>query len=349
MTISPGSTLAGLNQYLQSNSIDSHDLSVPQGTVKVVPAWGGRIEFMGAGETNALWTQPDFDETGTWGWNKGGCRSWFSPEGGEKGIYFSSDWKSWECPSAMDPGNYQVVEKTPTRIVMENEFKATSNDGTEYHLVMGRDISVGDMPDAIADGVVCLPIRFAHSYKNLSNRTVEREVDLWHLVQIIPSGTIVVPLKDGEGDAYRNYFEPVPDERVAEQGGCLSLRIDGAKRYKLGVNQKRAAGMIAYIRFDGDQATMFIKRFEIDPDGVYADKPEIDQVTNGDPIQMYNHLTGGPAGFGEIECHAPATILEPQKGQVFPIEIYLLEGPRDAVLESGGNLLNTDMSAVKLW
>ncbi len=54
MTSSPGSTLTGLNQYLQDNSIDSHDLSVPNGTVKVVPAWGARIEFMGAGETNAL-------------------------------------------------------------------------------------------------------------------------------------------------------------------------------------------------------------------------------------------------------------------------------------------------------
>ncbi len=344
-----GRTLTDLKAAAEETGVPLHALAGDGGCAVVVPAWGGRILFLGTGEANTLWTSPDFANNGLWPANYGGCRSWFSPEGGPKGIYFSADWSDWQCPPAMDPGDYKPVGETNgRRIALENQFQATSNDGTAYHLRMGRTVELGAAPD-LPEGVACVPIHFAHSYVNLSDRTVDREIDLWHLVQIIPGGTILVPLAAGSDQPYRDYFEPVPADRVAVQGACLSVAIDGARRYKLGVNQRSAAGAIAYLRTTGDTASLLVKRFAVDAAGVYADRPEADQERNGDPIQLYNHMTGGPEGFGEIECHAPAVTLAPQARQEFSIELDLLEGPRNAVLEAGSALIDRDLAQVKLF
>lgn len=349
MPASPGSSMKDLVTYLDANGLESHTLCSEAGSVVVVPAWGGRIEFLGTSDENAIWTPPDFAVQGDDAWNKGGARSWFSPEGGDNGIYFSDDWKTWQCPAQMDPGTYRVLNASPSRIEMENIFRATSNDGTKYHLAMGRDVELDTAPEDIADSVRCVSVHFAHSYKNLGTRTIKKEIDLWHLVQLRPEGTILVPLRAGDAKPFRNYFEPVPEDRVAVGEHCLSLRIDGARRYKLGVPAERATGHIGYLRNSGETASLILKRFDIAPDGTYADRPEAAQNTNGDPIQMYNHLTGGAEAFGEIECHSPASTLQPGHGQVFAIQITLLEGPRDDVLASGSTLLGIDLNDVQIW
>lgn len=347
-TPSPGATLSGLREYASANGIDLHEMKADDGTLVVTPGWGGRILFAGAGEENAFWTQPDFQATGQWGWNKGGARSWFSPEGGPKGIYFSADWSEWQCPAAMDPGAYKVEEKSDTSIRMENTFQATANDGTEYHLAMGREVTVADRPP-LCDCIKIMPVRFSHWYRNLGDAPLDQCIDLWHLVQIRPGGVILAPLNDGDTTPYRNYFEPIPEDRVAVKGGCLSVKIDGARRYKLGVTQKRSTGAIAYLRRDGDDASLFLKRFEVFPEGIYADRPESDQEHNGDAVQLYNHDTGGPEGFGEIECHSPAETLAPGATQTFGMDILLLEGPAPSVIAGGCKLLGVDKNEIELF
>ncbi len=345
----PGATLRGLQEFAAAEGLALHLLAAADGTAVVVPAWGGRVIFLGPGDQNALWTNPDFKLAGQWGWNKGGARSWYSPEGGAKGVYFSADWSDWQCPPAIDPGDYRVLPGADSKhIALENEFKITTNDGSEYHLRLSRSVAVGAAP-AVAGGVKSVPLTFSHGYKNLSPRTIHQEIDLWHIVQVNPAGTVLAPLRPGRDAPYRDYFEPVPGARVAVQGGCLSVHLDGAKRYKLGLAAESTTGKIAYFRPQGDQASMIVKRFTVAADGVYADRPQTEPDANGDPVQLYNHFSGGPEGFGEIECHGPAATLAPGETQDFTIEIVLLEGPREEVLAAGGRLLGVDTSAVKLF
>jgi len=348
MSDAPGSTLAGLRSYAQSATVRMHELESPGGTAVVVPAWGGRILFLGTGEANALWTSPDFRNNGLWPANYGGCRTWFSPEGGPKGIYFSSDWKNWQCPPAMDPGTYRIVgESGPGRIAMENMFEAVANDGTVYRLQMDRLVEV--VPPAVrAAGVDCMSLRFTHSYCNLADKTIEQEIDLWHLVQVPPRGTILVPMNDRSEPPYRNYFEPIPGERVALAGSVLSVAIDGARRYKLGIPQTRTTGAIAYVRAADGRANLLLKRFAVEAQGVYADRPQADPFTNGDPVQLYNHMTGGAEGFGEIECHSPAVHLPPRARQDFSIALDLIAGPLHAVLAAAGEVLGMDLTGARL-
>lgn len=337
----PGATLSGLRAFAESEGVRLHEMPSGDGVAVVVPDWGGRVIFMGTGEANRLWTHPTLRTEGDWAWNWGGARSWYSPEGGPRGAYFSPDWTEWSCPSAMDPGQYRAMpDADATQIRMANDFQLTTNDGTVFELSLWREVFAAEATEGAETRR--LPLRFIHSYRNLGERLIDKEIDLWHLVQIPPGGTILAPLKEGSGEPCRNYFEPIPADRMAVRGNCLSVKIDGALRYKLGVSGRRSAGAVAYFRAEGGEASMLVKRFEVYPEGVYADRPQAAQDTNGDPVQLYNHMTADANAFGEIECHSPAVPLGPKEVQSFEITLTLIEGPRDAVLREGCGLMGVD-------
>ena len=345
----PGATLSGLREFASAEGVEIHELHAGDGTAVVVPAWGGRIMFMGTGEANRLWTHPTLKPEGAWSFNKGGARSWYSPEGGDKGIYFSRDWSEWRCPAQMDPGSYVVAPDAAEDLIsMANDFDATTNDGTQYALSMWREIESAERP-GISAGVRCLPLRFSHSLRNLSERVIEKEIDLWHLVQVPAGGTIIVALNDGPQQAWRNYFDPIPAERMAEGGAGLCVKIDGELRYKLGVSAERAAGAMGYFLPQGHEASALVKLFDVEADATYADRPEADQQSNGDPVQLYNHFTGGAQAFGEIECHSPAATLAHGHVYTFVIDLLLLEGPRDTVLHDTCALMGVEVGDVEVF
>ncbi len=345
---SPLETLTGLREYARGPGVALHELTHPGGGVTVVvPAWGGRIVFAGCGEANVLWTAPDPAHPQLWPANTGGMRTWLSPEGGPKGAYFSADWKDWSCPAAMDPGAYLVEAGADADAIrMANEFTVTVNDGTEMHLQMGRDVAVGDRPGGL-DGVEHLGIDFAHRLRNLGGALLDHAVDLWHLVQVVPGGCIVVPTADRP--AWRNYFQPIPEERYEEHDDHLVVRIDGARRFKLGVPNTSATGAIGYLRARPDgTASAVVKRFEVSETAIHCDRPEGDLDRNGDVVQLYNHDTGGAEGFGEIECHSPSEALGPGEDQRYPIRIDVVEGSPDAVRAAAGRLLDRDLGGLTL-
>jgi hypothetical protein len=344
----PGATRTDLCEYLEAQSIEYLELEHPGGRSVVVPAWGGRVIFLGAGEQNRLWTSPDFRHNGLWPANYGGMRSWLSPEGGPKGTYFSADWEAWSCPAQMDPGRYHVTAAEPRRAVrLDNAFEVETNDGTALSLTMGRDCSVGERPAAVGGAVGHVGLDFAHRLQNNGGQTLEQAVDLWHLVQVVPGGVIVVPTRGQPG--WRNYFEPIPADRYAEHADFLVVRINGAQRYKLGVPNTSATGGIAYLQpLPGGEAAAIVKRFAVEPGAVHCDRPQGKQEENGDVVQLYNHMTGGAEGFGEIECHSPAATLAPGEEQSYAIRIDLVEGPEAEVRRAAGALLERDLSQISL-
>jgi hypothetical protein len=349
----PADTLSALRRSARIHHVDLHELEHPGGGRSIVaPAWGARILFTGSGEANCLWTSPDLGNPGLWPANYGGARTWLSPEGGPKGTYFSLDWSRWGCPAEMDRGNYTVRDDADAASIRtDNRFDLATNDGTELHLCMGRDVAVADAPPNLPEGVKALGIDFTHRLKNCGDETLTQAVDLWHLVQVIPDGVIVVPTR--LAPAWRNYFQAIPNDRYEEGPAHLAVRIDGARQYKLGVPNTSATGRIGYISrrrvaADTGEALAIVKQFRVVDGAIHADRPQHDQETNGDVIQLYNHDTGGPAGFGEIECHSPAEILEPGEEQSFSIRIDVVEGPFEQVRTAASTLLECDLRNVEL-
>jgi hypothetical protein len=311
--------------------------------VYVVPQLGGRILGVFLENENLLWVHPKL----TTDWNAGGQRTWYAPVGGEYGIYFSEDWNHWKVPPAMDPGNYHIVERMEGKLAsVENDFSVYSNEAYQYHLTFTRRTQPDgnkNFPYDLSDfsDLKKLHISFEHRIRNRMDQTLGNEVGLWSVVQVIPPGTVIIPVTDFSGDFFTDaYFEPFPRERMNRGKKSVSVFVDGNKRYKLGFSPKATAGRIGYISsLKNGEYYAIVKLFSIDPNGKYVDKSKDEGRQNGDVIQLYNHSEGKKMAFAELGCHAPAPFLPPGEEQTFSISIIFLQGKEEDVIQAVSRLI----------
>lgn len=342
--ISQGKTdMNSIASVLKSHKIDHFIFSNRQGNqFLVVPKFGARILAVSVGGENLFWTHPDILK------GQGGQRSWISPEGGAKGFIFRPDWKGNRDFSMMDPGNYKVsFFKENERLVLQNAFKTTSNDGKEkYDLTLTRELrhEVDPLKDDLEFKGLdyrFLGIDFIHKLKNNSEAIHDRILGLWCLIQIPPEGTMIVPTHEVKRDAWRaTYFEPIPEEYVKANADSFSYYIHGSQRYKVGIRPESAQGVVCHISKakKGDFFMVFMV-FPVKPEGRYVDRPKPEQETNGDAIQLYSHLEKGQLAFGELECQSWGLDLQPGGEQAFPIKIYMYKGSLEVLQKIGKKLV----------
>jgi hypothetical protein len=308
----------------------------------VVPKFGARIFQASVGGENLFWTHPDILK------GQGGQRSWISPEGGAKGFIFRADWKGSRDFSMLDPGNYKVLSfKENEELGLANTFKTTSNDGKEnYDLTLIKEIKLEEDPlkedpDFRELHYQYLGIDFIHRLRNNSRTPLDKILGLWCLIQVPAKGTMVVPVNDVAREAWRStYFEPIPDEFVKANPDSFSFFIHGSQRYKVGIRPQSALGVIASISKakSGDYTLVFMT-FPVKPEGSYPDKPQAEQETNGDAIQLYSHLEEGALAFGELECQSWGLDLPAGGEGAFPIKVYLYRAPLEIIKKIGKSLV----------
>lgn len=318
----------------------------------VVPSFGARIVGAFIDGENFFWTHPEIKK------GQGGQRTWISPEGGDKGFIFKPDWSGNRDFSMLDPGNYKLISYEKNKFIsLKNSFSTTSNDGKEnYNLEVTREMSfaenpIGNDPDFKSSDLKFLGIDFTHKLKNSGEKLLDRIIGLWCLIQIIPQGTMVVPVKEPSHKAYRgNYFEPLPPEYVKLNRDSISFFVHGSRRYKIGINPEYAKGVIAYVSKNlKGEFYIVMMSFHVDPKAKYHDRPKTEQETNGDAIQIYSHLEEEPLAFGELECHSPSLYLPPQKEEAFPIKIYIFKGSKEWILKVGNKLVSPDFDRAYLF
>jgi len=326
-----------IEYFLFHNSQDNQFL--------VVPRFGGRILAVSVGGENLFWVHPEVLK------GQGGQRSWVSPEGGAKGFIFRPDWKGNRDFSMLDPGSYKVVSfKDNEELVLANTFRTASNDGKEnYDLTLTREMKLEDDPlkedpNFKETNYQFLGIDFIHKLKNNSRAGLDKILALWSLIQVPPRGTIVVPVSDIKGDAWRaNYFEMIPQDYVKANPASYSFFVDGSRRYKVGIRPESAQGAIAYLaKIREGEYSLVVMTFPVKPQALYTDKPKGEQETNGDAIQLYSHLEPGALAFGELECQSWALDLPAGGEAAFPIKIYLYRGSLALLRKIGRNLVCND-------
>ncbi len=347
-----------LKDTLELYGVRSEVLPSGDGEIVVVPVWGARVMGVMLGGENALWTTPDLPGKD---WNKGGWRTWYAPEGHEKGVFWDVGFKNWTCPPQVDNGDYRpIAPPRPGVLAYESSFQVTTNDGTPYSLRFRREIGALANPlagDPLWDGlkgrVGFAGVAFAHALQNRSRTVIDREIGLWSLVQVRGRGTAIIPVTEGDGSVkkvYRDYYEPIPEDRRALQGGAFTFFLDGSRRYKVGVPADRTGGLVGWLtKFPSGAGLLLVQRFAVDPAAKYIDRPKDAPATNGDPFQCYNHLSGGPEGFSELECHAPSVRLEPDGEQVFPVELFVYRGDAEDLKKVASKLLGVDVGKVKIF
>lgn len=340
-------------QALSKENIEFYIFEKEEGTgFIVVPSFGARIIGAFIDGENLFWTHPEVKK------GQGGQRTWISPEGGDKGFIFKPDWSGNRDFSMLDPGNYKVISFEKNKFIsLKNSFKSTSNDGKEdYNLELTREMSFADNPlerdsEFKNSDLKFLGIDFTHKLKNNGDKILDRIIGLWCLIQIIPQGTMIVPVKESSHRAYRgNYFEPLPPEYVKLNSDSISFFVHGSKRYKIGINPKYARGAIAYVsKNPKGEFYIVMMSFKVDSDAKYPDRPKTEQETNGDAIQIYSHLEEPPLAFGELECHSPSLYLPPQKEEAFRIKIYIFKGSKEWIIKAGKKLVSPDFDRAYLF
>lgn len=340
-------------QALSKENIEFYIFEKEEGTgFIVVPSFGARIIGAFIDGENLFWTHPEVKK------GQGGQRTWISPEGGDKGFIFKPDWSGNRDFSMLDPGNYKVISFEKNKFIsLKNSFKTTPNDGKEdYNLELTREMSFADNPlerdsEFKNSDLKFLGIDFTHKLKNNGDKILDRIIGLWCLIQIIPQGTMIVPVKESSHRAYRgNYFEPLPSEYVKLNSDSISFFVHGSKRYKIGINPKYAKGAIAYVsKNPKGEFYIVMMSFKVDSDAKYPDRPKAEQETNGDAIQIYSHLEEPPLAFGELECHSPSLYLPPQKEEAFRIKIYIFKGSKEWIIKAGKKLISPDFDRAYLF
>lgn len=331
----------------------------------ITPEYGGKVIAMsidGANGKNLIWPNPKIGTKEFWSgdkldWNLGGARTWIAPEAD---FYLDKE-QNWFVPETMDPGNYQLEHQQENVVVCSNEFKIKNIKDQNYHLKIVRTVELLDSPpDFIDKDMQYVGMKFTHELINLSDQTIGRDVEyvgLWSLIQLDTAGTMIIPIKKDSAHnniTVRDYgptnFNTVPPERITIGDDWISVKIDGKFRCKLGFAPWAARNGIAYLCYqkNNDQGILYLKQFDVDPEGLYLDHPWEKPYDYGDAIQMYND-DGRFGGFCEIECHGPAKVLAPNEKLGHTVTFSVISGDLEKLKKIAEEQLVVDMDEVILY
>jgi hypothetical protein len=301
---------------------------------------------------NVIWTNPDlgdesFHSDASRNWNVGGHRTWLAPE---DRFYLDAS-ENWFVPTEMDPGNYELVAEAGDAHLFSNRFDITDNQGNTFSLELSRRISLRENapqgPDQNdLEDVAAVSFDVTQSLRNTGTKAIGKELPhagIWSLLQVSPPGTVIIPTKGPP--AYIDYFDPIPDDRRGLGEQVITFKIDGAKRGKMGISPQIAPEAVGYMSAAGSTPMLLVKQFSVDPQGTYLDKPWGKDLPQGDAVQTYND-DGEMGGFAELECHAPAQILEPDEEQSLTITISAFLGPLEKLKRVGSALLGIDLGNI---
>ena len=191
------------------------------------------------------------------------------------------------------------------------------------------------MAEGASTHPAALVLDFRHELRNAGASTIDRRVGLWSILQLPceEAGTVLFSLNPklrGAEARLRPYFVAPPPGVMGSADQAAWLRVEGGRRYKVGLAAEDAAGTVLHVRRsregEGNSYLLVVMSFAVQADGVYLDKPAHsgpEALRNGDAVQAYNDPGRGELAFCEIEAHASAALLEPGESCIADIEVTI--------------------------
>ena len=309
----------------EENGIRCHTLSLSGGLEIIVSQRGGRIlgPFAGAKRESVTWMNGAFSsgdefraflESGDW--NLGGDRIWIAPElqfnVKDRDDFFGS----YALPEQVDPGRYSLSNPAGDRCVLEQDMAlevygpdARGEKKRTKELAIRRVILPAADPlrelddhDELVGGV---------SYGGWEHRITltERKNDglfgeAWDLTQVNPGGALYVATHPAV--KHTDYYLPIDREYQQIRGGCVRLKIDGTRQYKVGYKAAHFLGRVAYHNaFEDGREYLLVRGFLSNPSAVYTKEPAEAPGCKGHPLHIYND-DNTYGGFAEVECSGQA-------------------------------------------
>lgn len=309
-----------LTDVLSSSGQVPIALRTAQGGSALILPHGGRIIglFTRSGGDNTFWVNPrlaapesapEVLASTTWV-NTGGDRIWVGPEVDTHLGDLNDPWSTYLVPRQVDPGTYTAIQtQDGVRLNLTATVPLYRQHST-CQVEISRSIRLlanplRHEPDVSAwlDQVHYVGYEQSTTLNLLSPSDGTAAIDLWSIMMLPASGWMIVPTLGPT--AVRDYMQPPVPEYVRHGLRAVLLRIDGARRYKIGLRAIHLVGRAGYLRQTAENCwTLVVRNFQVNPSGDYIDPPW-DNVTEwGYAFQGYND-DGGYGRFGELEYHAP--------------------------------------------
>jgi hypothetical protein len=318
------------------------------------------------------WIHRDFiagGKTGTQFDNYGGeDRFWLGPEGGQFGLYFppgkAFTFDAWQVPAALQEGEWDVFDVTPSRAKFRRTMTVTNWSGTPFSMEIERTVSLVDA--TAPDGVKGVAYESVNKITNKGKAAWKRDTGLpsvWILAMFAPSADarVIVPFETGpatKGTPIVNdaYFGKVPAGRLAvrEDKAFMVFTCDGKERGKIGVGPARAKPMLGSYSAQAKLLTVVQYDKPKAPNAPYVNSMWEKQKApyGGDVVNSYNDGSPGPGkpplgGFYEIETSSPGAELAPGQSLVHTHRTFHFVGEQPALEPLAKKLLGVSLSDVR--
>lgn len=338
------STYDEVTGQLRRAGVEFRELSGPGRAAVARDA--GRVAVLAFDDgTSLLWSSPALGapaalEDGGLPGGFGGDRLWFGPEM----PYFWSgepDWVDFTNNSTlpeMDPGAYEFVAVSDASATLRSDVRLSPlDDGPEIRFAVERTLTLIAPPE-VGAGVEAVGVEATHRV-TLAGPVPAGRLDLWHLLQIPPGSTLIVPLHPEASDADRepqSYSGPSNWVRLPDQ---LRWRYTGEQMAKLGVSVHALTGRSAVVRpLGGGRWLLLVRDFAADPAARYVDYP-YGIPRDDQALQAWDGF-----GFGEMEFHGPQIVGDAGDEYTESDRLWAFRGDAAAIAAAATTLLGVDIS-----
>ena len=307
-----------LIQVLKQVGKPTRIFNSPDGTRVLVLPYGGRVLglYSPGSEENFYWTHTAledadsaraFYESDQWH-NSGGDRTWLAPE---VDLFFplfptlDVYYQQW----SLDPGNYRALKSGAT-VVLVNRFKVRLSRSLEkVSLQIAKHFGPALNPLRYERGLDLRGVDYAGYTQFTSlqllgaSRNVEAALGLWNLVQMPHGGDLLIPTYSRTEPL--RVFGSIPDKDLTVSDRLVRYCMRQTGEHKISLRAVATCGRVGYLRLDGNNSTLIIRNFAVNPSGEYVDAPWKDTAHLGFSTQACN-INSGLGQFSELEYHIPA-------------------------------------------
>jgi len=324
------------------------------GTTAMVLPYGGRILglFAPGDDENFFWTNPTLRDAssakefyhGKQWHNSGGERTWLAPE---VDFFFPNfpDLTTYFQQRELDPGFYEASSGNGTLRWVNRATLTMSRTKQKVDLEIAKSLAPALNPLRHSSGEENSALKYAgftlRATLQLRGSGQLPQVGLWHLTQLPHGGDLLVPTFSRSQP--KIYFGAISNEDLIVQDHLIRYKMRGPGEHKLGVLATAVTGRVGYIYKAGDETSLVIRNFNVNPSGDYVDVPWSETGSFGFALQACN-VNSHLGEFSEMEYHVPATqSVEGISGSEDESQLWAFRGPEPMIMSVARRLLSPEV------
>jgi hypothetical protein len=379
MMITDSAKQYGYNVNFLKKYIDIIELKSGNSLIAIVPGWQGRVMTSTSEGIHGFsfgWINHILISSGEalthinpYG---GEERLWLGPEGGQYSIFFKKGnefiYDKWQTPAFLDTIPFGITAVSDSSASFSYYAEIENYSGTPLNLEINRKVTLLSdnqiMKETGIDlkGINSVAYRSENRLTNKGANEWRKEsglLSIWMLGMFIPSPAVMVVIPVRQGDEKElgvavndNYFGKVPEDRLKISGSNIYFRADGKSRGKIGINPRRARGIMGSYDFENNILTLLICKL---PEGkteyVNSSWQIQDNPYSGDALNSYNDgplEDGSQMGpFYELEISSPAAALKPGESMTHSQVTIHLTGDKKLLSKAAVKSLGVSLDEIE--